>query len=259
MTPYLAMALFVIVSLFLGILLFVEIGRRIGLARHAEEPEGARPGIAAIDGAVFALMGLLIAFTFSGAASRFDTRRHLIVEETNAIGTAWLRIDLLGEPQRAALQAEFRAYVDARMEVYRKLPDFAAALEQVGRAGALGQHIWASTVSACKAQSGVACFTVLLPAINQMLDIATTRTAAAEMHPPTAIFLMLLALLLVSSFLAGYEMSGGKSRNWIHTVSYALIMSMAVYLIADLEFPRLGLIRIEKADHFLDELRESMG
>ena len=83
------------VSLFLGVLLALWIGREIGVRRIREDAEGARAGVGAVDGAVFGLMGLLIAFTFSGAATRFDARRELIVQETNAIGTAWLRLDRL--------------------------------------------------------------------------------------------------------------------------------------------------------------------
>ena len=81
-------------ALFLGMLV-LEVGWRIGARRLAEDPNGADAGVGAVEGAVFALLGLLIAFTFSEAASRFDTRRQLIVEETNDIGTAYLRLDLL--------------------------------------------------------------------------------------------------------------------------------------------------------------------
>ena len=94
MDPVLAASLFA-VTLFFGILLFLEVGRRIGIRRITNDTEGARAGTGAVEGAVFGLLGLLIAFTFSGAASRFDTRRQLIVEETNVIGTAYLRLDLL--------------------------------------------------------------------------------------------------------------------------------------------------------------------
>src|SRR6266487_5026057 len=82
-------------GLFVGMLLFLELGRRIGIRRRQEDSGTTGEGVGAVDGAVFALLGLLIAFTFSGAASRFDTRRQLIIEETNDIGTAYLRLDLL--------------------------------------------------------------------------------------------------------------------------------------------------------------------
>ncbi|HEY5866855.1 MAG TPA: DUF4239 domain-containing protein, partial [Candidatus Tectomicrobia bacterium] len=102
-------------SLSLGMLLCLAIGRWIGVRRMRQVTADARQGIGAIEGAVFGLMGLLIAFTFSGATSRFDTRRQLIVEEANAIGTAYLRLDLLPAAAQPALRELFRRYVDARL------------------------------------------------------------------------------------------------------------------------------------------------
>jgi len=84
------MAAVLAVGLFVGILAMLEFGRRLGIRRLAIDPAGAQAGTGAVEGAVFALVGLLIAFTFSGAASRFAVRRDLIVAETNAIGTAWV-------------------------------------------------------------------------------------------------------------------------------------------------------------------------
>src|SRR5262245_47987101 len=90
-------------GLFLGMVLLLEVGRRLGQRRQSLDAEGGRAGLGAVEGAVFALMGLLIAFTFSGAAARFDSRRQLIVDEANAIGTAWLRLDLLPASAQPAL------------------------------------------------------------------------------------------------------------------------------------------------------------
>ena len=112
-------------GLFLGMLILLETGRRIGIRHLAHDSEGARNGLAVVEGAVFSLLGLLIAFTFSGAASRFEGRRHLIVEEANNIGTAWLRIDVLPAPAQPALREMFRQYLDSRLGMYQKLPDVA--------------------------------------------------------------------------------------------------------------------------------------
>ena len=124
---YALFALMFILGLLLGMLLFLEVGRRIGLRQRAKAAGGAVAGSGAVEGAIFALLGLLVAFTFSGAAARFDTRRQLIVEETNAIGTAYLRLDLLPAEVQPTLRERFRQYLAARLEVYRKLPDMAAA------------------------------------------------------------------------------------------------------------------------------------
>src|SRR6187399_822560 len=127
MFPNLASMFLFIFCLFAGMLAAMEAGRRIGVRRRARDPEGAEIGLGTINGAVFGLMGLLIAFTFSGAASRFDKRRELVVQEANNIGTAYLRLDLLPASAQPALRERFRRYVDARIAAYRALPDAAAA------------------------------------------------------------------------------------------------------------------------------------
>ena len=246
-------------GLFLGMLLFLEIGRRIAVRRMKKDSAGAGEGVTAVDGAVFGLLGLLLAFTFSGASARFDTRRHLIVEETNAIGTAYLRLDLLPAAAQPPLRDSFRRYLDSRLAVYRKLPDITAAKEELARSNILQGEIWHQALAAARVEGAPpAAAILLLPALNTMIDITTTRTMAAQMHPPTIVFGMLFGLALVASLLAGYGMTGSKVRRWFHMLGFALVMAFAVYVILDLEYPRLGLIRLDAFDQALVELRESM-
>jgi hypothetical protein len=245
-------------GVFCGMLAFLELGRRIGIRRRTHDPEGASAGVGAVDGAIFALLGLLIAFTFSGAAFRFDSRRQLLIEETNAIGTAYLRIDLLPSSAQPPLREAFRRYVDARLEAYRKLPDISATQEELARVAALQGDIWTQAVTACRAEGNQSATMLLLPALNQMIDITTSRTMAAQMHPPTIIFVMLFLLALASSLLAGYGMAGSKTRSWIHMVGFAAIVATTMYVILDLEYPRLGLIRVDATDQAMVELRQSM-
>ena len=91
-----------------------------------------------------------------------------------------------------------------------------------------------------------------------MIDITTTRTMSTQTHPPAIIFALLFGLGLASALLAGYSMAGSKSRSWLHILGFATVMAVAVYVILDLEYPRLGLIRIDAFDQALVELRESM-
>jgi hypothetical protein len=246
------------VLLFLGILFLLEAGRRIGLRRKANDAEGAQEGLGVVDGAVFGLLGLLIAFTFSGAAARFDTRRQLIVEETNAIGTAYLRLDLLPADAQPALRESFRRYVDTRLEVYRKVPDMAAVKTELAKATALQSEIWTQAVTVCQRAGAQSATMLLLPALNQMIDITTTRTMAAQIHPPMVIFGMLGGLALIGALLAGYGMAGSATRSWLHMLGFATVLAVAVYVILDIEFPRLGLIRVDAFDQALVELRQSM-
>jgi len=256
---YTSFTLLTAATLFVGMLAFLELGRRFGLRRRARDPEGAHAGLGAVDGAVFALLGLLIAFTFSGAASRFDDRRKLIVQETNDIGTAYLRLDLLAVDAQPALRDLFRRYVDARIEVYRPLHDASAAKAELARANALAGQIWTQAVAASTAEGakpGAAM--LLLPALNQMFDIATTRALAVQIHPPAAIFLLLFGLALSGALLAGYDMAAGQQRPWVHMVVFAAVMSLAVYVIIDIEYPRLGIIRVDAFDQALVDLRAGM-
>src|SRR5712671_905507 len=106
-------------GLFVGVLVVLEAGRRIGRRRIASNAAETGAGFGAVESAVFGLMGLLIAFTFSGAAGRFDGRRDLVTQEANAIGTAWLRIDLVPAEAQVKLHDLFRRYLDSRLATYR--------------------------------------------------------------------------------------------------------------------------------------------
>jgi hypothetical protein len=106
--------------------------RNIGLRQLAEEGESASKGLGAIEGAIFGLLGLILAFSFSGALTRFDARRHLVVEEANDIGTAWLRIALLPADAQSHMRDLFRRYLDSRIEVYRKGLQMDAVVREIG-------------------------------------------------------------------------------------------------------------------------------
>ena len=99
---------------------------------------------------------------------------------------------------------------------------------------------------------------LLLPALNPMFDIATTRTESTRIHPPVIIFMMIGILALGAALLVAYGMAGGMSRSWIHIVIFAAVTALTVYVIVDIEYPRLGFINVEGSDRVLQDLRESM-
>lgn len=243
----------------LAMIAVAEIGRRIGVAKIARDPEGLPKGAGAVEAAVFAMLGLLIAFQFSGAASRFEARRHLITTETNAIGTAYLRIDLLPADAQPQMKEMFRRYLDSRLETYRKTIDRTATQASLAKDVALQGEIWTrATREVLRPEAPTQAAMLFLPALNEMIDITTTRQMATLNHPPLIIFLLLVGISLVSALLVGYDASVNKGRNWLHTFVFAAILSLTIYVIIDLEFPRLGLIRVDSADQVLVELRESM-
>ena len=246
------------ILLFLGMLGCIEIGRHIGKRWRASEGDAAVSGTGGIEGAVLALLGLLLAFTFNGASARFDARRALIIEETNDIGTAWLRLDLLASDAQPALRQLFRDYVDARLAAYRSVNEPAASSAALARATELQGEIWKKAVAASARASSPQAAMLLLPALNAMIDITTTRTASTEMHPPGVVFAMLYAVALVSSLLSGFAMSATRARNWLHMLGFTLAMATAFYVIIDMEYPRIGRIRVDAFDRYLVQVRDSM-
>lgn len=250
------LAVLVPLMLFAGMLACLEIGRRVGL-RQADG-SNATSSTSTVDAAVFGLMGLLLAFTFSGAMQRWDARRELVVKETNAIGTAWLRIDSLPAEAQPPLRELFRRYLDARLGVYRSFPDVDAARAELARSNDLQSEIWTYSIGKCLDPTGEKARLLLMPALNDMIDITTDRTTALITHPPMVIYALLFALVLASSLIAGYAMSPSPARSWLHMLCFAAAMSVAFYVILDLEFPRAGLIRIDAFDRLLIDLRASM-
>ena len=246
--------LLVVILFFAGVLLCLEVG--IVLGKRNADSSGKAFGL--LSGAVFALMGLLFAFSFSGAATRFETKRQLIVSEVNAIETAYLRIDLLPSNRQEQLRESFREYLDARIAVYRKIANPGAAAAEMARARALQRDIWSQAVAGCREVGPNPLNTIVMSSLNTMIDVSTTREVALQMHPPGVVLFLLAVLPLICSFLAGYDASKER-RSFIHMLCFAFILTMTVYIILDFEYPRAGLfIHLDKVDQKLVDLRESM-
>lgn len=247
------------ILLFVGMLISLEAGRQFGVSRRPKESEGERTSLGIIEGAIFAMFGLVLAFSFSGAASRFNEKRMLIAEEVNTIETAYLRVQLISPAVQPKLQELFREYVDSRVATYRKLPDMAAAEKEMSRYKKLQHEIWTTSVAASVLpDSHPDAGKLLLPALNNMIDISTTRTMALRIHPPRVIFALLFALGIICSVLAGYRIASGHHRSWVHIFGFTAMTMIIVYVILDVEYPRAGLIRLESPDQLLLNIRESL-
>jgi len=199
-----------------------------------------------------------LGFSFAGAGSRFDARRALIVQETNSIGTAWLRLEVLPEASRAPLQAKFREYVDTRIAAYRAFPDTAAARAALGRARAMQGAIWSEALTAAVAMPTTSGTILLMPALNAMFDDASTRDAALMAHLPVTIFALLIFLVLCCGVLAGYGMTTGGPRSWLHLIGFSAVITIMLYVITDYEYPRRGRITLAAYDRLMVDLRQEM-
>jgi hypothetical protein len=235
----------------------LEAGYRLGRWRLTDD-DRSNSGNGSIEAAVIGLLGLLLGFSFAGGTSRLDHRRQLIIQEANAVGTAYLRVDLLEGRDQPEMRQLFRDYLDERLNVYRAIPDMPAALRVSDRCEALKEKIWARAVTATLQERREDLSRLLLPALNEMFDVATARTVMLFAHTPLLILVLLLSVAMLSGLLAGYGMASRRSRSPLHLMIYPLVVSITFYAVIDLDFPRGGLIRLDAADRALRQVRESM-
>ncbi|MCK6682044.1 MAG: DUF4239 domain-containing protein [Thermoanaerobaculia bacterium] len=246
-------------GLMIGMFGALQAGRRLGLRRlaGASTEGGGENGTGTLDGVVFALLGLLLAFTYSSASSRFEERRQLIVQEANAIGTAYLRIDLLPAEAQPELRGLFYLYTRSRLDTYHRLPDVEAAKESFDQSMLLQAKIWSTAMKAGASMQDPAPLLLVTPALNEMFDIATSRVAAFRMHQPAVVFIMLAALAVAASLLAGLNSArtGGDS---LHSTIFVVAVTAAIFVILDMEFPRVGFIRVDEFDSIIEAVLAGM-
>lgn len=180
------------------------------------------------------------------------------MQEANAIGTAYLRLDELPSNDQPEMRRLFREYLDTRLRVYENLSDQEATEQAVARVAQLQQEIWSRAVTASRADPSQNTARLLLPALNEMIDITTTRMIALRTHLPALIFALLTCVALLSGLLAGYAMAKRKSRSWLHMLLYAAVVAVTVYTVLDLDYPRSGFIHLDAADNALRQLRNSI-
>jgi hypothetical protein len=193
-----------------------------------------------------ALLGLLIAFTFSAASDRYDTRRHLVVEEANAIGTTYLRIQALDETPRAALSALMVRYGHVRLAFYDAGEDAARLQRSRADTDDLQNQIWAETVAVVRANPTATINPGLQQTTNDMFDLAASRRAAMDARLPISILRALLAFALISAGIIGYGMARER-RLVVVSAALFLALSVAICLILDLDRPRSGTVTISQA------------
>ena len=238
--------------------MYAALNLGVKLRRKHHRDDADTEGLGVVDGAVFGLMGLLLAFAFSGAATRFDERRMLVVKEANTIGTAWLRVDLLPVDAQPAIRDKFREYVDSRMETYLKMTDEETIRSSLAHSYVIQSELWKLAVSSAQSSPTTAPEMLLLPALNEMFDVVNERSGHLMMHPPLAVYILLVVVLILCGVLAGYRM--GSSDRWskLHRLSFVVILAITYYVIVDLEYPRLGVMRVDNYDRLIVQTRNSM-
>jgi len=216
----------------------------ISLRKYSEKKRSIEDkSIGPLEGSLLGLLALLLSFTFSMSSSRHDKRINIIVEEANDIGTAVLRADLYPDSIRQAFRKDFKNYVQARIEFFDAGSNLSKVKVALDKAGMIQKSLWKRATDLGRDKENLHRTAQMIPALNAMFDIVTTRNAANVAKVPQLIIFLLFILCFLSAFMMGYAV--GKKPDWIVITCFALTIVMTIYLILDLDRPRRGIITMK--------------
>jgi hypothetical protein len=222
-----------------------EIGFRLGRRSRARSEADTKSWIASVEGAMFGVLALLLGFTVSMAVSRFDTRRVLLLEEANAIGTVYWRTQLVPTPASSEMVGLLREYVDTRLQFDRasSARNFRVARD---RADKLQNELWTRAVAFAAKDPRSVTAGLLLESLNQTFDLGAARWAAFNAHVPETVIMVDVVAALLAITLVGYSFGLGGRRNpfteWLLTVCLTLVLMVII----DLDQPVRGLIHVSQ-------------
>ena len=230
------------ILLFLLLALFFRLG--VWLRSRGKHGEGRTDDEGYLLSAALALLGLLIAFTFSLALNRYDNRRNLVVQEANAIGTAWLRAGLIEGDTGRHLQRSIARYADVRLDLPKSADDMHVARIETYTARMQSQLWQEMKTDIASLPAPIA--TTLIAAMNEMFDIAASRKAEREARIPPDILLVLVLCTAMSAAIIGYVLGNtGRSHRTVTTILFALL-TLALLMILDLDRPWRGTITVSQ-------------
>ncbi len=239
------------------ILLAIEAGYRSGRRHQATADDSLKDQTKAIDASILGLLSLLLGFTFTMALQHFDTRHHALVKEANAIGTAYFRAGLLPDPHGARAEQLLRDYVEVRLAAGEVDLTQSHPFQQLaGKTSRLQHELWAEALAAARKDPGPVTSGLYVQAVNDLMDAQVERNAALERHVPGYVIAMLMAVAVTGAFVMGYSAGLGGKRPALGTAALSLIITLVVFMIAELDRPRRGLIQVGQSD--LIELQAGM-
>ena len=246
------------IGLVIGMVSALALGHWLGRRHQASGDVSAKQWIGIVDGPILAIYGLLLAFSFYGATQRFDERRKLIIEETIALATAFRQTDLLSTEDQPIVQKMLRDYVESQSQLRNRTieGEMHEGLYRYSRESF--ERLWDAAVEATSNPRARDASAALLGTLEDIGAISARSSTAPYLHPPLAISMVLLLLSLVSSFLLGYQASTIRRKSWVHLGLFVAFLAVVTYLVVDLEYPRVGAIRIGDMQEFLRERHGTM-
>ncbi len=233
-------------ALFTLLLVASEIGFRRGRAVGSDLTEASKSQLSSLQGAMMGLLALLLGFSFALAESRFETRRHLVVEESNAIGTTYLRSQMLPEPYRTELAKLLGEYIDARLEFFQAGVDEGRLKGAIEKSEKVQRQLWSEALALAEKDPSPVPTGLFIAPLNDVIDLHAERDAARQNHVPEIALWLLAAAAIGSMGLAGYGGGVSGRRNLAHMITVALVISFVILVIIDLDRPRRGLIQISQ-------------
>jgi hypothetical protein len=204
--------------------------------------------------AVLGLLALLLGFTFSMATDRFDARRLLVLEEANAIGTAYLRAQLLSEPHRTRTTSILLRYTDNRLALAKAIPGSAEQRRLLKTNDALLTDLWAATSAAFDSIKGLDFSSTYVDSINALIDLDASRKTARQARVPAEVFAVLFVYLITTAGVLGYVLKGARGRM---AAGFLLaLLTLSLMLIIDINRPVLG--GISESQRPMEDLRKSL-
>jgi hypothetical protein len=239
-------------------LLFIatEIGFKRGLAARAHLEEAARSHHSTLQTGVMGLLALLLAFTFSMSSTRYDTRKLLLVDEVNAIGTAWLRSRMLPEPDRSTIGGLIRDYAGFRLEYYRSVAGNRSTDAALVKSQELRNQFWSRAAGMAQKDPRSIPIGLFVSSLNDLINVAARRDAARENHVPEPVLFFLFLVCILTMGLLGYGCGLGGHRSFSATAAIGLFIGLVILVILDLDRPRRGFIEISQTP--MIELRQSL-
>jgi hypothetical protein len=238
---------------FLLFLLAAEGGYRLGRIRQHETKHEKEPIVGGIVAAELGLLAFLLAFTFGLAASRFEARRQTLLDESNAIGTTYLRAGLIPEPQRTEIQKLLREYVDARLAG----ADGKEVEAEIHRSEEIHDRLWNAAQTAVDKDPHSIPAGLFVQSLNEVIDLHAKRlTGVFGSRIPSVVWLVLIIVAVLSFSSMGYQggLTGGDRSP--ATLPLALVFAIVMWMVVDLERPQEGLLRVSQRP--MIDLRNTM-
>ena len=240
-------------SLFAGMIIIYFLANQ--LAKLPRFSKFVDDTINPIEGSLLGLLALLLAFTFGMSASRYETRRAVMLSEANNIGTVILRCDLYPDSTRNKLRTYLKEYVEARIAYFQAGTDDTKETNAIKATEKWDGMIWSTVAEASKVKDNLVASNQMIPALNAMIDIVTTRNAEKNATVPDSILWLLFLLCIISSFILGFQKS--TSRNpYIISIVFALMVCACIQVIIDLDRPRQGFINMQGTNQFIVDLKK---